>query len=119
MTLTTNIIEQLAEWCARSETITDICVKARSDYFGYDEPGEVKYVPGAEEVNSRERRFLGWFAFSFRLPDGRHPIELGATEMLGRDELAAALKSIQNSRYVMADGCHGSTGQGNGPQAEG
>lgn len=69
MPFTTSIIEQLAEWCAKSDTLADIRSRARSDFFGYDEPGEVKYMPGAEKVNSRERRFLGWFAFGFRLPD--------------------------------------------------
>lgn len=102
MPLTASMVEQLAEWCSRSDALADIRSRARSDYFGYDEPGEVKYLTGAEEVNSRERRFLGWFAFSFRLPDGKYPSEQAAAAMLKGDDLAAALKSVQSSRYVMA-----------------
>ncbi|MFH0914500.1 MAG: hypothetical protein V1849_04325 [Chloroflexota bacterium] len=102
MPLSTSRIEQLAEWCARSEDLADIRSKTRSDYFGYDEAGEVKYVPGAEEVNSRERRFLGWFSFGFRLPDGKHPAELAASALLCGAGLTSALKTIQDARYVMA-----------------
>jgi len=87
---------------ATTEELADARASARSHFFGYDEPGEVKYMPGTEEVNSRERRFLGWFAFSFRLSDGKHPSELAAATMLSGDDLAATLKSLQSSRYVMA-----------------
>ena len=100
MPLTPNMVEELAQWCLRSDALADVRSQARSDYFGYDEPGEVKYMPGTEEVNSRERHFLGWFAFEFRLPDGRHPAEMAAGAMLKGDELAAAIRSIQDSRYV-------------------
>jgi hypothetical protein len=52
-------IEQLAEWCLRSDTLADIRATARRDFFGYDEPGEAHYMEGAGDVTSRERRFLG------------------------------------------------------------
>jgi hypothetical protein len=96
------MVEELAQWCAGSDTLADIRSKARSDYFGYDEAGTAKYVPGAEDVNSRERRFLGWFGFSFRLPDGKRPAEMAAAALLTGPGLASALKSIQEARYVMA-----------------
>lgn len=102
MALTATAVEQLAEWCAGSDVLAGIRPKARNEYFGYDEPGDVKYLPGAEDVNSRERRFLGWFAFGFKLPDGKHPAELAAAALLNVDELAATVKSIQGSRYVLA-----------------
>ncbi len=101
MALTVNMIEELAQWCSRSDALADVRSQARSEYFGYDEPGEVKYMPGTEEVTSRERRFLGWFALEFRLPDGRHPAEIAAAAMLKGDDLAGAIRSIQGSRYVM------------------
>ena len=82
MAITVNMIEELAQWCSRSDTLADVRSQVRREYFGYDEPGEVKYMPGTEEVTSRERRFLGWFAFSFRLPDGKHPAEMAAAAML-------------------------------------
>ncbi len=102
MALTTGKVEQLAEWCGRSEALADVRAGARSHFFGYDEPGTVNYLPGAEEVNGRERRFLGWFAFSFTLPDGKHPAELAAAATLEGDDLTTTLKSVQNSRYVIA-----------------
>jgi hypothetical protein len=96
------MIERLAEWCAKSESLADIRSRARSDYFGYDEAGTVKYMAGAEEVNSRERRFLGWFGFSFRLSDGKHPAELAASALFSGTEITPVMKSIQDARYVMA-----------------
>ena len=102
MALNANLVEQLAAWCATSDELADVRSKARSDFFGYDEPSEIKYLPGAGEVNGRERRFIGWFGFSFRLPDGRHPAEMAAANLLDGTRLSSALKSIQDSRYIMA-----------------
>lgn len=102
MSLTATAIEELVAWCASSEALADIRSKARSDFFGYDEPGTVKYLPEAGEVNARERRFLGWFCFSFRLRDGRHPAEMAAEALLTGSGLASALKSIWQARYVTA-----------------
>ncbi len=82
MPLTNSIVEQIAAWCATSDELADIRSKARSEYFGYDEPGEVHYMEGASNVTSRERRFLGWFALTFKLPDGRCPAEHAAAAIL-------------------------------------
>ena len=76
MPLTNSMIEQLTEWCALCDVLADIRSKVRSDFFGYDELGAIKYMAETGEVNGRERRFLGWIGFSFRLPDGKHPAEL-------------------------------------------
>ena len=102
MPLTANMVEELAQWCAGSDTLADVRSKARGDFFGYDEPGTIKYIAGTGEVNSRERRFLGWFGFSFQLPDSRRPAEMAAAALLTEPRLASALKSIQEARYVMA-----------------
>jgi hypothetical protein len=102
VSLTATLIEELVAWCASSEALADIRSKARSDFFGYDEPRTVEYLPQAGEVNARERRFLGWFCFSFRLSDGRHPAEMAAEALLSGSGLASALKSIQQARYVTA-----------------
>jgi hypothetical protein len=59
MALTANMVELLAQWCAQNEAVADIRARARGDFFGYDEPGTIKYMPGSEELNARERRFLG------------------------------------------------------------
>jgi hypothetical protein len=102
MSLTANMIERIAEWCAHSDALGDIRSRARGEYFGYEEPGEVKYLPGVENLSSRERRFIGWFVFSFRLADGKHPSELAAAALLKGQELVAALKAVQSSKYVLA-----------------
>jgi hypothetical protein len=102
MTLNTNMVEQLAEWCLRSDTLADIRAAARRDFFGYDEPGEARYMEGAGDITSRERRFLGWFALTFKLSDGRCPAELAAAAMLSGNDLTSAIDSIKGSRYVLA-----------------
>ncbi len=102
MILNANLVERLAAWCATSDELADIRSKARSDFFGYDEPGEIKYLPGAGELNGRERRFIGWFGFGFRLPDGRHPAEMAAASLLDGTLLSSALTSIQDARCIMA-----------------
>ncbi|MFC1905036.1 hypothetical protein ACFLXT_04690 [Chloroflexota bacterium] len=102
MALSDYMIEQLAEWCATSEALADIRSKARGEYFGYDEPGEARYMEGSGDVTSRERRFLGWFALTFKLPDGRCPAELAATAILSGSDLTSAIDSIKGSRHVLA-----------------
>jgi len=102
VSLTVSMIEQLVAWCAGSEALADVRSRARSEFLGYDEPGTVKYLPGAGDVNARERRFLGWFCFSFRLPDGKRPAEMAAAALLTGPGLTSALKSIQEARYVTA-----------------
>jgi hypothetical protein len=96
------MVEQLAEWCIRDESLAGTRAAARRDFFGYDEPGEAHYMEGAGDVNSRERRFLGWFAFSFKLPDGRCPAELAAAAILSGNEFVSAIDSIKGSRCVLA-----------------
>jgi hypothetical protein len=59
-------------------------------------------MEGAGDVTSRERRFLGWFALTYKLPDGRCPAELAATAILSGTELNSAIDSIRDSRFVLA-----------------
>jgi len=101
MTLSANMVEQLAQWCLRSDVLADIRATARRDFFGYDEPGEAHYMEGSGDVTSRERRFMGWFALTFKLPDGRRPAEVAAAAVLSGSNLTAAIDSIKNSRYVL------------------
>jgi hypothetical protein len=96
------MVEQLAEWCLRSDIMADIRATARRDFFGYDEPDEARYMEGAGDVTSRERRFLGWFALSYKLSDGRCPAELAAAAILSGSDLTSAIDSIKCSRYVLA-----------------
>jgi hypothetical protein len=106
------MVEQLAEWCLRSDTVAEIRAKALRDFFGYDELGEAHYMEGIGDATSRERRFLGWFAFSFKLPDGRCPAELAAAAILSGSELASAIDSIKGSRYVFAMAAMVNPGEG-------
>ncbi|MBC8511925.1 MAG: hypothetical protein H8D32_02975, partial [Dehalococcoidia bacterium] len=112
MTLNANLIEQLAQWCLKSDTLTDVRATARRDFFGYDEPGEAHYMEGAGDVTSRERRFLGWFALTYKLPDGRCPAELAAAAILSGNELTSAIDSIRGSRYVLATVTMANPGRG-------
>ncbi|MEA3254149.1 MAG: hypothetical protein U9Q17_04285, partial [Chloroflexota bacterium] len=102
MSLTSITVEQLAEWCAKSEDIADIRAKARADFFGHREPEPANYVADTGSINSRKRRFLGWFVFSLKLSDARHPAELAANALLKEPELGSALRAIRNARYITA-----------------
>ena len=102
MTLNAHIVEQLVEWCLRSDTLADARATARRDFFGYDEPGEARYMEGAGDVTSRERRFLGWFALTFKLSDGRSPAEVAAAAILSGSDLISAIDSIKGSRCMLA-----------------
>jgi len=100
MAITSSRVEQLVGWCAGSEAIADIRASARGEFFGYFEPDPVNYMADTGDINSRERRFLGWFAFNFKLPNGRHPAELAASALLKQPRLSSVLNAIQKTRYV-------------------
>jgi hypothetical protein len=102
MTLNNNTVEQLAEWCLRDDSLADVRASARGDFFGYDELGEARYMEGAGSVTSRERRFLGWFSLTYKLPDGRCPAELAATVIVNPNEVGSVIDSIKGSRFVLA-----------------
>jgi hypothetical protein len=112
MPLTANTIEQICAWCLQSEILAGVRSKAIGEFFGYDEPGVIKYMEGAEALNPQERRFLGWFCFTFRLPDGKYPAEMAADSIFSGAELKSALKSIQDVRFIMAVVTMVATGKG-------
>jgi len=109
MQLTNGMVEQLTEWCALNDVLAGVRSKARSDFFGYDEPGTIKYMAEAGEVNGRERCFLGWFGFRFRLPDGKHPADLAAAALLIRASLGTEIDSTDQICY--SNSHHGETWQ--------
>jgi hypothetical protein len=102
MALNANMVEQLCRWCLKIDSLADTREAARRDFFGCDEPGEVHYEEGAGYPIIRDRRFLGWFALTFKLPDGRHPAELAATAILTGSDQTSAIDSIKGSRYILA-----------------
>jgi hypothetical protein len=100
MTLNANSIEQLTMWCLKTDAIADVQETAHHDFFGLDEPGELHYLGEAGSPIIMERRFLGWFTLTFKLPDGRHPAELVAAILMG-SELNSLIDLINNSRYIL------------------
>ena len=102
MSLNAGMVEQLAEWCLKDDSLADVRAAARRDFYGYDESGEAHYLEGAGDVTSRERRFLGWFALTYKLSDGRCPADVAAAAILSGSELASAIDSIRGSRFVLA-----------------
>ena len=102
MPLNTNTVERLAEWCLRDDSLVDVRATARRDFFGYDEPEEAHYMEGAGDVTSRERRFLGWFVLTFKLPDGRSPAEVAAAAIFSGSDLTSAIDAIKGSRCILA-----------------
>ena len=82
MSFTARTIEELADWCANSSVLANVREKARCDYFGRDDPRPIAYVEGTGDYNSRERRFMGWFAFNYMLQDGQRPAEIAAVALL-------------------------------------
>ena len=101
MTLNANSIEQLAMWCLKTDAIADVREIAHRDFFGLDEPGEMNYLGEAGSPIIMERRFLGWFTLTFKLPDGRHPAELAASAIIIGSELNSLIDLINNSRYIL------------------
>ena len=100
MALTHSIIEKLVEWCSKSEDIADIRARARSHFFGYYNTETTDYIADTGNIDSRERRFLGWFALNFKLSDGRHPAEQAANVLLREPKFGSALRAIRSTRYV-------------------
>jgi hypothetical protein len=102
MALTNNIVEQIIAWCGTSEVLTDPCQQAKSEFYGDNEPGDVRYIAETGEFNARNRRFLGWFGFSYRLPDNNHPAETAVIALLNGPEQLAAIESVRHGRFVLA-----------------
>jgi len=96
------LVEQIARWCMTDISLTDIRSKARNEFFGYDEPGEIKYLEGTGDEVGQERRFMGWFALTYRLSAGSLPAVRAAAEFLKGDELLDAITAVWATRYVLA-----------------
>lgn len=95
-------IEAMAEWCDSAERVSPDRVAAWHHYFGEDDPRPVSYMEGAEDPLSCRRRFLGWFMFGYRLPDGRCPAQLAAEALFEGRPLEEARAAIGGARYILA-----------------
>jgi hypothetical protein len=51
---------------------------------------------------SRQRRFVGWFAFDFHLADDRQPAQFAAESLFRGAELVEALNAVRRTRFVLA-----------------
>ncbi len=102
MAITQATIEELGAWCWQTPQLAPIREQAWDEFFGVDDPRPVDYMQGTEGLNTRERRFLGYFMFTFRLPSGETPAERGAFELYAGPDRAEALTAVRSAVYVFA-----------------
>jgi hypothetical protein len=91
----------MAGWCASNRELASVRRNARNAFFTNGNAHEATYWPGTGGRNARQRRFVGWFMFSFCLPDGRRPAELAASALYSGADLSEALRAVQGTRYVL------------------
>src|SRR3990170_2486128 len=101
MAFTASQVEVMAKWCATSPELATERAAARRAFFGEDDARRARYWPVAQDLVTRDRRFLGWFMFSCRLPDGRMPAEL-AVDQQPISQREGVLRAIRGHRYVLA-----------------
>lgn len=102
MAFNQEMVEQMGAWCLDSPELASERKKAWRLFFGEDDPRPVKYWTNADDPVSRERRFLGWFMFDYRLPSGERPAEIAARRLYDGDTRAEALGAVTGARYVFA-----------------
>lgn len=97
------MIERIGQWCWQCEDLAEERDKARSLFFGDDDPRPVKYWPGAgaEEALGMERRFYGWFMFDYILTSGERPAEVAARSLYAGVAQVEILKAITGTRYLL------------------
>jgi hypothetical protein len=99
---TASQLEDISTWCTDSPALGPQRRLAQQQFFGSDDERPVKYWEGAGDTVSRQRRFVGWFAFDFHLPDHRQPAQLAAESLLRGAELVEALDAVRRTRFVLA-----------------
>jgi hypothetical protein len=102
MAFTSSQLEEITTWCAKSPELAEIRQQARRTYFAEDDPRPTTYWSGVGDRVSRDRRFLGWFLFTFRLPDGTSPAEAAVQHLYVGTTRLEALQAVQHTRYVLA-----------------
>lgn len=102
MAVTASQLEEIAAWCGTNRELQEERDQARRLFFAEDDPRPTHYLEGAGDYNAGMRRFLGWFSFSFRLPDG-DTAGLGAAKALYRfSNREETLQAVSSARYVLA-----------------
>ncbi|MGI8824871.1 MAG: hypothetical protein ACR2JC_04355 [Chloroflexota bacterium] len=102
MAFTQRQLDEVVSWVADAPSLALHRKFARRHYFGEDDPRPVEYWGGAGDPTSRRRRFLGYFLFAYRLPDGRNPAEAGIEELYRDSEREVPMRAVRGARYVMA-----------------
>ncbi len=99
---TSSQLEEIGTWCTLSPELAQVRQEARRTYFAEDDPRPIHYWPGAGDRVSRDRHFLGWFLFSFRLAAGTQPAELAVSRLYRGAIQDEALQAVRNARFVLA-----------------
>ncbi|MDQ6674816.1 MAG: hypothetical protein M3069_29440 [Chloroflexota bacterium] len=102
MAFTASQLEDIITWCTDSPQLGLERRQAQRQFFGDDDERPVKYWEGVRDIVSRQRRFVGWFAFDFRLADDRQPAQLAAESLFRAAELVEALDAVRRARFVLA-----------------
>jgi hypothetical protein len=101
MALSGLTVELLARWCMETESLANIRSKALGEFLGYSEPGTINYSEDVGDPVSKERRFMGWFSYYFRLSSGHHPAVLAAQSILKESEAKSASIAIEKAMYIL------------------
>lgn len=100
MALTPTQLEELATWCMECDELAAERRAARRTFFDEDDRRPTRYPPGTGDLVSRDRRFLGWFMFDYRLADGRRPVDVAVprviTRMRDAEDACAAIAGVRH-----------------------
>lgn len=100
MALTPTQLEELATWCMECDELAAERRAARHTFFDEDDRRPTRYPPGTGDLVSRDRRFLGWFMFDYRLADGRRPVDVAVprviTRMRDAEDACAAIAGVRH-----------------------
>jgi hypothetical protein len=102
MAFTASQLNDIIAWCSSSPELAIERSQAQRRFFGDEDERPVKYWEGAGDVVPRQRRFVGWFAFDFRLADDRPPAQLAAESLYRGADLVEALDAVRRTRFVLA-----------------
>jgi hypothetical protein len=102
MAFTASQLEEISAWCADNRDLAADRGLARKQFFGEQDDRTVSYWEGAGDPTSRQRRFLGWFMFDFRLSDDRQPAQVAVEALYGGADLVEARDAVRRTRFVMA-----------------
>jgi hypothetical protein len=102
MAFTASQLEEIISWCFRTRALGLERNQAQRQFFGDDDERQVQYWKGAGDMVSRQRRFVGWFAFDFRLSDNRQPAQFAAESLYRGADLVESLDAVRRNRFVLA-----------------